>query len=45
MLSKRLLKWGDLSQGGKQIIIKVVAQALPIYIMGVFKLAMSCMMI
>jgi hypothetical protein len=41
MLAERLLKWGDLSQGGKQIIIKVVAQALPIYIMGVFKLAMS----
>jgi hypothetical protein len=41
MLAERLFKWGDLSQGGKEIIINVVAQALPIYIMGVFKLAMS----
>jgi hypothetical protein len=41
MLAERLLQWGDLSQGGKVIMIKAVAQALPTYIMGVFKLPMS----
>ena len=40
-LSKRLLQWGDLSQGGKEIMIKAVAQALTTYIMGVFKLPLS----
>jgi hypothetical protein len=33
-LSKRLMMWGDLSQGGNEILIKAVAQALPTYIMG-----------
>jgi hypothetical protein len=41
MLSKRILQWGDLSQGGKEIMIKAIAQALPIYFMAVFKLPMS----
>jgi hypothetical protein len=40
-LVKRLMMWGDLSQGGKEILIKAVAQALPTYIMGVFKLPFS----
>jgi hypothetical protein len=40
-LSKRIMLWGDLSQGGKEVMIKAVAQALPTYIMGVFKLPMS----
>lgn len=39
-LAKRLMEWGEnyLSQGGKEVMIKAVAQALPVYIMGVFKL-------
>jgi hypothetical protein len=40
-LSKRIMQWNDLSKGGKEIMIKAVAQALPTYIMGVFKLPMS----
>jgi hypothetical protein len=40
-LVKRLMMWGDLSQGGKEILIKAVAQALPTFIMGVFKLSFS----
>jgi hypothetical protein len=40
-LVKRLMMWGDLSQGGKEILIKAVAQALPTFIMGVFKLPFS----
>jgi hypothetical protein len=32
---------GDLSQGGKEIMIKAIHQALPIYIMEVLKLPMS----
>ena len=37
-LAKRILLWGNQSQGGKEILIKAVAQALPTHIMGVFKL-------
>ena len=39
-LAKSLMEWGDnhISLGGKEIKIKVVAQALPVYIMSVFKL-------
>jgi hypothetical protein len=42
-LTKRLLMWGDgnLAQAGREVFIKSVAQALPIYIMGVFKLPFS----
>jgi hypothetical protein len=41
LLAKCILLWGDLSQGGKEVMIKAIAQALPLYIMGVFKLPMS----
>lgn len=39
-LTKRLLQWGDgfLAQPEKEMLIKSAAQALPTYIMGVFKL-------
>ena len=41
-LLKRIIAWGDtLSLAGKETMIKVVAQAIPTYIMGVFKLPMS----
>ena len=41
-LLKRIIAWGDtLSLAGKEIMIKAVAQAIPTYIMGVFKLPMS----
>lgn len=41
-LLKRIIAWGDtLSLAGKEIMIKVIAQAIPTYIMGVFKLPMS----
>ena len=38
-LAKNLMEWGDnyLSIGGKEIKIKAIAQALPVYIMSVFK--------
>jgi hypothetical protein len=40
-LMKRLMMWGDMSQGGNEILITAVAQALPSFIMGVFKLPFS----
>ena len=45
-LLKRIIAWGDtLSLTGKETMIKAVAQAIPTYIMGVFKLPMSYVMI
>lgn len=42
-LTKRLIQWGDghLAQPGRETLIKSVAQALPTYIMGVFKVPFS----
>jgi hypothetical protein len=38
-LAQRIQLWGDLSQGGKEIMIKAVAQSMATYIMGV----LSCL--
>jgi hypothetical protein len=40
---KRLIDWGEkyLSLGGKEILIKAVAQDLPTYVMIVFKMPLS----
>lgn len=42
-LAKRLVDWSDkyMSMASKEILIKAVAQAIPTYIMSVFKLPMS----
>jgi hypothetical protein len=42
-LSKSLIKWGDslLAQSARKILIEAIAQALPLYVMGVFKLPLS----
>jgi hypothetical protein len=42
-LSKRLIEWGDglLAQSAREILIKAIAQAIPTYVMGVFKLPFS----
>lgn len=38
--AKRLTDWSEkyMSSGAKEILIKSVAQAIPTYVMGVFKL-------
>lgn len=39
-ICKRVIQWGEnyLSSGGKEILIKAVMQAIPVYVMGIFKL-------
>ena len=42
-LMKRICIWGDgyMAQAGREVLIKAVAQSIPTYIMGVFKLPFS----
>lgn len=42
-ICKRIMQWGEnyLSSGGKEILIKAVLQAIPVYVMGMFKLPES----
>jgi hypothetical protein len=42
-LRKWLMEWGDnlLAQSAKEVLIKVVAQSIPVYVMGVFKLPLG----
>ena len=39
-LAKRMIGWSEkyMSSGGKEVLIKAVAQAIPTYVMGIFKL-------
>jgi hypothetical protein len=43
-LVKRLMLWGDLSQGGKEILIKAVAQDLPMFIWECLSFCFLCVM-
>lgn len=40
---KRVIQWGEnpLSSRGKEVLIKAVIQAIPLYVMGIFKLPES----
>jgi hypothetical protein len=42
-LSKLIIEWGDglMAQSAREILIKAIAQAIPTYIMGVFKLPLG----